>query len=188
MQDMKTLTTRLSGKPEELAPHGEESKKATVEQMNRKAFSKGNLTASHFERLWVRMAEVYGHKWSSQYGSKPAQSWIDGLADMSVEEIRDGLLALKDWQGDDGWPPALFEFRQLCRPRSSLAHEIYKPLPSPKSSFEVRKQAAANAIASLRDGCLKEEAMPKFCLTPEERDLSDKLDWDRIRQVSGQAA
>lgn len=159
-----------------------------MEQMNRKAFSKGNLTASHFERLWIRMAEVYGHKWSSQYGSKPAQSWIDGLADMEVKEIRDGLLALKDWQGDDGWPPTLFEFRQLCRPRSSQAHEIYKPLPSPKSSFEARKQAASDAFASLRDGCLKEEAKAKFILTPEERDLSDKLDWDRIREVSGQAA
>lgn len=156
--------------------------------MNKAAFSKGNLSESHFERLWMRMIESFGHKWTSNFGFAPNQSWKDGLADMTVADIKTGLANLKAWHDDDGWPPTLLQFRDLCKPHSSPAHEIYKPLPEPKSSFEARKNAAFDAFSTLREGCLKEEAKPKFKLTPEERDLSDSLDWDRIRQVSGQAA
>ena len=104
---------------------------------------------------------------------------------MTVEEIKNGLVSLKDFQNDDGWPPTLFEFRQICRPKSSPAHEIYKPLPAPKSSYEARKNAASETFTSLREGALKsEEAKKKFSLTDEEKALSEQLDWQRIEAVS----
>lgn len=119
--------------------------------MNKAAFSKGNLSESHFERLWQRMAEAYGHKWTSSYGVEPNQSWIDGLADMTTDDIKRGLASLKNFQDDEGWPPTLLQFRDLCRPRTCPAHEIYKPLPLPTKPFAERQKEAVAALASMRD-------------------------------------
>lgn len=146
---------------------------------------KGSLSESHFERLWQRMADAFGHKWTSSYGYRPNQAWKDGLSDMTTDDIKTGLASLKNWTDDEGWPPTLLQFRDLCKPNSAPAHVFYQRLPSPKSPFEVRKRIATETIAALRKSILVEESKPKFMLTPAERDLSDSLDWDRIRAASG---
>lgn len=58
------------------------------------------------------MAEIYGHKWVSQYGTYPSKSWIDGLSDVLPSQIEEGLELLLD--RDDGWPPNLPEFKKIC--------------------------------------------------------------------------
>lgn len=184
MEKFETLTTRLSPKPD--APVNDGSTNKTVEQMNREAFSKGNLKPSHFTLLWQRMAEVYGHQWTSSFGTEPNQAWIDALADMTTDDIRTGLVNLKSFASDDGWPPNALQFRELCRPNASPAHTQYTSLPAPKSSWEQRQHAAASAFASLREGILKPEiAARDYRLSDEDRANLEKLDWERIHQASG---
>jgi hypothetical protein len=67
------------------------------------------------EIFWFKMAEIYGHKWVSQYGTYPSKSWIDGLSDVLPSQIEEGLELLLD--RDDGWPPNLPEFKQLYIPK-----------------------------------------------------------------------
>lgn len=156
-----------------------------MEEMNRASFSRGGLTASHFERLWTRMAETFGHKWTSNYGIEPNASWVDGLADMSVEDIRTGLSNLKTWRDDEGWPPTLLQFRELCRPHATPAHTAYEPLPAPASSWGHRQDVAAEAMAALREGALKPVMEGRQTgLSEEDRALMEQLDWARIHATS----
>ena len=44
--------------------------------------------------LWVRMAEIYGHRWTSSYGdseSGAARTWAKGLAGVSPAQLAAGL-------------------------------------------------------------------------------------------------
>ena len=130
------------------------------------------------------MADAFGHKWTSSYGLTPNKGWVDGLADMTIDDIKVGLANMKGWHDDEGWPPNLMQFRELCKPRSAPAHEIYKPLPAPTSSPEARKNAAELAFSTLREGVLKPaKEERKFSLTEEEKALSEQLDWERIDRV-----
>ena len=96
------------------------------------------------------MAEIYGHKWTSAYGDKPVDTWVDGLRDIEPLEIAKGLEGCL--LNGDGWPPSLPEFRQLCRPvkQSRINSEMYqeKPraLPEP---VEMREKRKATGLAQL---------------------------------------
>jgi hypothetical protein len=95
------------------------------------------------------MAEVFGHRWVSSFGDEPNQSWIDGLADMTPEDLRFGLSALKGWR--DEWPPNLLQFRALCRPTIEDAHRIYRPaLPEPPEAKAARTASGLHHLAALK--------------------------------------
>lgn len=68
------------------------------------------------------MLSIYGHKWSSHLGSASdgdghlsdaAKTWQQGLAGVTVEQIKHGFDVLI-FQNHD-WPPSLPEFRRLCQ-------------------------------------------------------------------------
>jgi len=64
-------------------------------------------------QVWVRFAEIYGHKWTSQYGDKYLESWAAGLSGLTAQELANGFR----WcvtQRNDPWPPSLPEFRSAC--------------------------------------------------------------------------
>lgn len=68
------------------------------------------------ERLWSRMTQLYGHKWTSSYGEfDQDDTWAMGLADLSLDQIKTGFVACLD--SDEEWPPTLPQFRQLCKER-----------------------------------------------------------------------
>lgn len=185
MDKLETLTTPLLQKHAELVNDGQPSKPPSLEQMNRAAFSKGNLTPSHFIRLWQRMAETFGHQWTSSFGTEPCQAWVDGLADMTVDDIKTGLGNLKSWKTEGGWPPNMLQFRELCRPHSAPAHTEYVPLPAPKSSWEQRQHAAENSFGELRGGALKPTQQErKSELSDEDRANLERLDWERIEAAA----
>ncbi len=65
--------------------------------------------------LWLRMAEIYGHRWASSYGEPDgpgAQTWAKGLAGIAPAQLADGLSACI--ASADPWPPTLPEFRARC--------------------------------------------------------------------------
>jgi hypothetical protein len=91
-------------------------------------------------RIWQRMTEVYGHRWISAWGegtnpdgtpTRAAQTWAEGLARYSLDEIRQAFEKLVK-RGDE-WPPTLPEFMRLCREkRAAPYHRMAGPaLPSP---------------------------------------------------------
>lgn len=103
------------------------------------------LTDRHIDRLWERMAKIYGHKWVSSYGEADDGSWLTGLHDVAVEQIAVGLEKCR--VSSDPWPPTLPQFRALCRPEKTPAyHRDYIALPKPMAD----KEKVADAIAEMR--------------------------------------
>ena len=149
MEKISSLITQQSVNSTEQLQSVTGKDRTTVEALNKAAFSKGSLKDHHFDRLWQRMIETYGNKWTSNYGFVPNQSWIDGLADMCIEDIITGLHRLKSFQNDEGWPPTLLQFRDLCRPQRTQAQEFYKP-QVPKLSFGDRKEMAEKAFGDIK--------------------------------------
>ena len=63
-------------------------------------------------RLWLRMTEIFGHKWTSSYSDQPTESWCRVLQGITPQQIAHGLNAMMG--RDDAWPPTAIEFRNLC--------------------------------------------------------------------------
>lgn len=74
------------------------------------------LSNSSIRTLWVRMAEIYGLKWTKGYGEDPNQgaalTWAKGLAGIAGHQLAAGLSACI--ASADPWPPSLPEFRLMC--------------------------------------------------------------------------
>lgn len=70
------------------------------------------LTSHHMDTLWVRMAEIYGHKWVSSFGEKPNYAWTVGLENIPPTAIKYGIEAIIN--SGDSWPPSLPEFVDYC--------------------------------------------------------------------------
>ena len=92
------------------------------------------------DRIWLRMTEVFGHRWISAWGesSNPdgtltstAVTWAQGLSRFSLDEIRQGLEKMVEkWTY---WPPTLPEFMALCKPkRTAPYHKMARTLPQPE--------------------------------------------------------
>lgn len=82
------------------------------------------LGATAARTLWVRMAEIYGHRWSSAYGEDSsldgaAGTWAKGLAGVTPAQVAAGLNACI--ASSDPWPPTLPEFRAKCLGIPTLA-------------------------------------------------------------------
>jgi hypothetical protein len=67
-------------------------------------------------KLWLRMTEIYGHKWTSAYGEDAEKgaghTWAKGLASITPRQIANGISSAIS--SSDSWPPTLPEFRKLC--------------------------------------------------------------------------
>jgi hypothetical protein len=66
--------------------------------------------------LWLRMVQMFGHRWISSYGVDGSNStgalWAKGLCGLTDSQIGNGLTALL--ASADEWPPSLPAFRKLC--------------------------------------------------------------------------
>jgi len=72
-------------------------------------------------RLWQRMTEIYGHRWTSSFGDEPNESWCRCFSGVAPEAIGAGLNSLLD--REDNWPPTAIEFRNLCAGHDDQAWE-----------------------------------------------------------------
>jgi len=99
------------------------------------------LSDDAIDALWVAMADVYGHRWTSAYGTDPQAgaggTWRRGLAGLEQRQLGMGIDACI--ASSEAWPPTLPEFRALCLGVPSLAtvrHELHEATPT-RSPFTV---------------------------------------------------
>lgn len=119
--------------------------------------------------LWIRMTEIYGHKWSSSYGETDTHhTWARALIDISPEEMKRGFYTcLRNGQP---WPPSAPEFRAMCRPpkdqreHAAMYREYQVPLPHLKTEDEIargRAQLAAMRATALGAGIARRSHQPR---------------------------
>ena len=102
MEHINQLTTALPPKSSE---HMKNSKQSKLEQPS-------GLSTELVKKLWLRMAKVYGHKWTSSYGQVDDGTWAKGLAGITPQQLADGLETCVTKSLP--WPPSLPEFRGFC--------------------------------------------------------------------------
>jgi len=91
--------------------------------------------------FWTRMAEMYGHKWTSQQGDKPTALWSKAISGLSADELREGIRGCL--ANGHSWPPSLPEFMAMAKPRKRENEGMYRALPqlpAPKSSQETARR------------------------------------------------
>lgn len=65
--------------------------------------------------VWKQMAAAFGASWTKQFGDRPSQLWVAGLANLADDEIKRGVAkVLGQWSSD--YPPTWPQFRDLARP------------------------------------------------------------------------
>lgn len=80
-------------------------------QTRRQSFE--SVSSPVLDRFWLRMTEMYGGMWTNAQGDEPNETWYLGLKDLNTEQIKKGLMELRD--SAKPFPPTLPEFRGLCK-------------------------------------------------------------------------
>lgn len=107
------------------------------------------LSQPLLDKLWLKMAELYGRRWTGSFGVSADQShaWAATLGGLTGEQIAVGLNALactEDKQLQD-WPPAAPQFRALCLSRDPVAFG----LPSEEKAYREACRRAYRAGPAL---------------------------------------
>jgi hypothetical protein len=70
-------------------------------------------TIDALDRLWARMAAIYGHRWTSSYGLAPdgavADEWGHAIRGLTRDQA---IRALERCRHGDDWPPTPGRFRE----------------------------------------------------------------------------
>lgn len=114
------------------------------------------------EKLWLYLSELYGYKFSSQYGETPSPVWTRVLSDLSPEAIGYGIDNLETLPSENGYPPGALEFKKLCkahhdRSPTGINHEAYRRHPSidappPSDDKDYGRSQIAKIKAGLESG------------------------------------
>ena len=100
---------------------------------------KSPLATKTMETLWLRLGEIYGHKWTAAYGTdatgSAAQTWAKGLNGLTAAQVAGGLKACLTTS--DPWPPTLPEFRARCLGIPSLQEVRLEIHGSERSPFGI---------------------------------------------------
>lgn len=69
------------------------------------------------DKLWIKMAEFYGHRWTSSFGliANPDHAWAKVLSGITGEQLANGLNALVERADEFDWPPPANVFLSLCQ-------------------------------------------------------------------------
>lgn len=80
------------------------------------------LRQALLDLLWTKMAEMYGHRWTSNFGitADPESVWGKVLAGLNGQHLANGLNALVERGQEFDWPPPANVFRSLCLQVSGL--------------------------------------------------------------------
>ena len=109
------------------------------------------LSQKHLDTLWLKMAELYGRKWTRDFGvlADHTHAWAATLGGLTGQQIAFGLEALATTQDKQlqEWPPAAGQFRALCENRDPQAFG----LPSEEQAYrEACRRAYRNGPSLAR--------------------------------------
>ena len=122
-------------------------------------------------RLWLRMTEIYGHKWVSSYGEEPNESWSRCLMGLSADQVAQGMNALME--REDEWPPTATGFRNMCLGNTHSTDWEHRRQAVPVA------QALEHKTPDLGDGALLPAPGEGLPQTAEEFfDHFKSLDWE----------
>jgi len=118
--------------------------------------SADNLPPTHpIWELWQRMAEMYGHTWTSQQGEEPNDTWVRGLNGLTAANFGRALVACRD--SGKTFPPTLPEFRSSALGIDETgwerqAHKIHEPERrlEDKTSKEKNKVTGNDVLTNLQ--------------------------------------
>lgn len=144
--------------------------------------SQARPSGSLADFVWLHMAALYGHTWTSAYGDSsrgPAGAqWAKTLAGMTRAQIEAGIDACRA-EGAE-WPPSAPRFRAMCLGIPSLARvrlELTRGQPSPFARMvwanldvhRYRTESADRADRMLREAydLAREDVMQGAELPPE---------------------
>lgn len=101
--DTRGKTVRQSGESRRVSPNDSDE-------------SRPKLPLPLLEKLWLKMAEMYGHRWTSSFGelADPNHSWATVLAGLDKFQLANGMNALVERGQEFDWPPPANVFRSLC--------------------------------------------------------------------------
>lgn len=89
---------------------------ASSEQRSLSTLPTELLAESLIRRVWLRMAEIYGHKWTSAFGDDAmagaGETWAKALRGLTTSQLALGIESCAE--AIDPWPPTLPQFKALC--------------------------------------------------------------------------
>lgn len=151
------------------------------------------MSVSLASYLWAHMGGLYGHKWSTAFGTNPqsigGKEWTLTLEGLTREQIDQGLQACRT-SGDE-WPPNASLFRAMCLAVptvEAVRAELHGGEPSPftravwaKLDVHRHRHASADqadkmvgaAYELVRERVMRGESLPEppvAALTQERRE------------------
>lgn len=122
------------------------------------------LSQNLMDSLWIKMSEMYGHRWTSNFGvsADPSHSWASVLKGITGQQIANGLNALVDKPDEFDWPPPANVFRAMCLQVPGLPSEAqaWDEARSGKYSHKAVKIAAeATSTFDLHSGKNNDKAL-----------------------------
>lgn len=116
------------------------------------------------DKLWIKMSEMYGHRWTSNFGvsADMSHSWATVLKGITGKQIANGLNVLVEKGDEFDWPPPANVFRAMCLQVPGLPSEAqaWNEARSGKYSHKaVRIAAEATSTFDLHAGSSKDKAL-----------------------------
>lgn len=95
------------------------------------------------DKFWVRMTQIFGYRWASNFGPEPTKPWVDVLGRLSCEEIARGLNRIVELRLE--WPPVLTEFLGMCDPPKEKTIAItHAPCPKQIAQRKIQTESLRN--------------------------------------------
>ncbi len=144
-----------------------------------------SLSERDIDALWLRMAQMYGYRWSRSYGKADRGGmWRKGLDGLTTADLAVGLQACMDAALE--WPPTLPQFRALCRPprqrreNEAMYREARLALPPPADPVIARRNLAAIRERIGAAPPTTQPSAPAFASDPERR-AALEAELDRLK-------
>lgn len=139
----------------------------------RKDSAKWAAAKTRSEGLWVRMTDLYGHKFTSQFGKSPSDTWVRCVEGLTGDQIAKGLQRIVD--NPTEWPPGAAEFRALCLGK----HQTEAEREQAALEAQVARQAAETQRNRLRLRDENRRQRAKAMGDSTMANLYQKLGWGR---------
>ena len=122
------------------------------------------LSQGLLDKLWIKMAEFYGHRWTSSFGviADPEHTWAKVLAGVTGAQLANGLNTLVEKGEEFDWPPPANVFRTMCLQVPGLPSEAQAWDEARSGQYShpaVRIAAEATSTFDLHAGSSKDKAL-----------------------------